>query len=106
MRISDWSSDVCSSDLTDSSWSREEIERFQGVTRCEDCGGFRLKPEALAVKINKLHIGQVTDMSIRDADKWFAELSPHLTAKQNEIAGRVLKEIRERLHFQIGRAHV
>jgi excinuclease ABC subunit A len=84
---------------TDSSWSREEIERFQGVTRCEDCNGFRLKPEALAVKINKLHIGEVTDMSIRDADKWFAELSPHLTAKQNEIAGRVLKEIRERLHF-------
>ena len=84
---------------TDSSWSREEIERFQGVTRCDECNGFRLKPEALAVKINKLHIGEVTDMSIRDADKWFAELSPHLTAKQNEIAGRVLKEIRERLHF-------
>jgi len=84
---------------TDSSWSREEIERFQGVTRCEGCGGFRLKPEALAVKINKLHIGEVTDMSIRDADRWFADLSPHLTDKQNEIAGRVLKEIRDRLHF-------
>src|SRR5690606_968282 len=84
---------------TDSAWSREEIERFQGVTRCEDCGGYRLKPEALAVKINKLHIGQVSDMSIREADRWFSGLSQHLTAKQNEIAGRVLKEIRERLHF-------
>ena len=84
---------------TDSSWSREEIERFQGVTRCDDCGGYRLKPEALAVKINKRHIGEVTDMSIKDADRWFEDLSPHLTAKQNEIAGRVLKEIRDRLHF-------
>ncbi|MGV8996042.1 MAG: excinuclease ABC subunit UvrA [Parvibaculaceae bacterium] len=84
---------------TDSSWSREEIERFQGITRCDDCGGFRLKPEALAVKIAMKHIGEVTNMSIREADRWFAELSPKLTTKQNEIAGRVLKEIRERLHF-------
>ncbi len=83
---------------TDSSWSREEIERFQGITNCDDCGGYRLKPEALAVKINKLHIGQVSEMSIREADRWFSELSQHLTAKQNELAGRVLKEFRERLH--------
>ncbi|HEX7776865.1 MAG TPA: excinuclease ABC subunit UvrA, partial [Parvibaculum sp.] len=84
---------------TDSAWSREEIERFQGITRCDVCNGYRLKPEALAVKVDKLHIGQVTEMSIRDADRWFAEVSQHLTPKQNEIAGRVLKEIRERLHF-------
>lgn len=84
---------------TDSTWSREEIERFQGITRCDVCDGFRLKPEALAVKINKHHVGEVTDMSIRDADAWFRDLGPHLTAKQNEIAGRVLKEIRDRLHF-------
>jgi len=84
---------------TDSAWSREEIERFQGITRCDECNGFRLKPEALAVKVDMKHIGEVTDMSIREADRWFAELSPHLTPKQNEIAGRVLKEIRERLHF-------
>ncbi len=84
---------------TDSSWSREEIERFQGITRCDACNGFRLKPEALAVKINMRHIGEITDMSIRDADVWFRDLGPHLTDKQNEIAGRVLKEIRDRLHF-------
>jgi len=84
---------------TDSDWSREEIERYQNVTDCDECGGYRLKPEALAVKINKLHIGQVSEMSIREAHRWFAELSQHLTPKQNEIAGRVLKEIRERLHF-------
>lgn len=84
---------------TDSDWSREEIERYQSVTDCDECGGYRLKPEALAVKVNKLHIGQVSEMSIREADRWFADLGQHLTAKQNEIAGRVLKEIRERLHF-------
>jgi excinuclease ABC subunit A len=84
---------------TDSAWAREEIERFQGITNCDACGGFRLKPEALSVKIAKLHVGEVSQMSIREADRWFADLDKHLTAKQNEIAGRVLKEIRERLHF-------
>lgn len=84
---------------TDSAWAREDIERFQGITNCDACNGFRLKPEALSVKIAKLHIGEVSQMSIRDADRWFADLDKHLTAKQNEIAGRVLKEIRERLHF-------
>ena len=84
---------------TDSAWAREEIERFQGITNCDACGGFRLKPEALSVKIAKRHVGEVSQMSIREADRWFADLDQHLTAKQNEIAGRVLKEIRERLHF-------
>ena len=84
---------------TDSAWAREDIERFQGITDCDACGGFRLKPEALSVKIAKLHVGEVSQMSIREADRWFADLDKHLTAKQNEIAGRVLKEIRERLHF-------
>ncbi|MBX3495761.1 MAG: excinuclease ABC subunit UvrA [Parvibaculum sp.] len=84
---------------TDSAWAREEIERFQGITDCDACGGFRLKPEALSVKIAKLHVGEVSRMSIREADRWFADLDKHLSAKQNEIAGRVLKEIRERLHF-------
>ncbi|MDE1173960.1 MAG: excinuclease ABC subunit UvrA [Parvibaculaceae bacterium] len=84
---------------TDSAWSREEIEKFQGVTQCDSCGGFRLKPEALAVKINKLHIGQVSMMSIREANEWFETLDQHLSAKQNEIGYRILKEIRERLHF-------
>ncbi|MBC7103414.1 MAG: excinuclease ABC subunit UvrA, partial [Parvibaculum sp.] len=84
---------------TDSAWAREEIERYQGITNCEDCGGYRLKPEALAVKIAKRHIGEVTQMSIREADAWYRDLGEQLSAKHNEIAGRVLKEIRERLHF-------
>ena len=84
---------------TDSSWMREEIEKFQSKTHCETCGGYRLKPEALAVKIANLHIGEVVEMSILDADGWFADLDKHLNSKQAEIASRILKEIRERLKF-------
>ena len=84
---------------TDSAWAREEIERYMSAAPCPACNGFRLKPEALAVKINKLHIGQVTDMSIRLARDWFEVLPEQLNAKQNEIAFRILKEIRERLRF-------
>ena len=84
---------------TDSAWAREEIERYMGAAPCPSCGGFRLKPEALAVKIDGLHIGHVTQMSIRVARAWFEQLPGKLTAKQNEIAVRILKEIRERLRF-------
>ena len=84
---------------TDSAWMREEIEKFQSKTDCDPCGGYRLKPEALSVKIAKLHIGEVVEMSILDADKWFSELDKHLNSKQSEIASRILKEIRERLKF-------
>ncbi|MFI0845774.1 excinuclease ABC subunit UvrA [Mesorhizobium sp. IMUNJ 23232] len=84
---------------TESAWMREEIERFMSATPCPACNGFRLKPESLAVKIAGLHIGEVSNMSIRKADAWFTELPAKLNAKQNEIAVRVLKEIRERLRF-------
>ncbi|SJZ57995.1 excinuclease ABC subunit UvrA [Consotaella salsifontis] len=84
---------------TDSAWVREEIERFMSETPCPACGGARLKPEALAVKIAGRHIAEVTELSIRTANDWFAALPEKLTAKQNEIAVRILKEIRERLRF-------
>ena len=84
---------------SDSAWVREELERFQGISPCEACAGFRLKPEALAVKIDNKHVSEVAGMSIREAGKWFERLPKKLTKKQNEIAGRILKEIRERLHF-------
>ena len=84
---------------TDSNWAREEIEKFQSVTDCEVCGGHRLKPEALAVKIADLHVGEVAQMSIRAAEAWFNGLEKKLTAKQKQIAVRILKEIRERLKF-------
>jgi len=84
---------------TESTWVREEMERFQGVSYCDACHGYRLKPEALAVKINGLHISEVADMSIRQAHHWFEDLPKKLNKKQKEIASRVLKEIRERLQF-------
>ncbi|MGE0499739.1 MAG: excinuclease ABC subunit UvrA [Rhizobiaceae bacterium] len=84
---------------TESAWMREEIERFMSATPCPACKGFRLKPEALAVKIAGKHIGEITQLSIRHANTWFADLPAALNAKQNEIAVRVLKEIRDRLRF-------
>src|SRR5687767_231024 len=84
---------------TDSAWVREEIGRFFSAKPCEVCRGFRLKPEALAVKIAGLHIGEVSEKSIREAGRWFEELPARLTPKQSEIAARILKEIRERLSF-------
>ncbi|MER9846502.1 excinuclease ABC subunit UvrA [Mesorhizobium sp. M0106] len=84
---------------TESAWMREEIERFMSATPCPACRGYRLKPEALAVKIAGKHIGEVTELSIRKADQWFTDLPASLNDKQNEIAVRVLKEIRERLRF-------
>jgi len=84
---------------TESNWVREELERYQSDQPCEACTGYRLKPQALAVKIAGLHIGEVTEMSIRAAHAWFDTLPAKLTKKQNEIAERILKEIRERLSF-------
>jgi len=84
---------------TESAGMREEIERYMSSKPCLACSGFRLKPEALAVKINGLHVGQVSDMSIRAAAKWFTDLPGHLTAQQNQIGERIFKEIRERLGF-------
>ena len=84
---------------TNSSWVREELERFQRESKCETCNGARLKPEALAVKIAGLNISQTTEFSIGDAVKWFLELAPKLTPQQREIGARILKEINERLGF-------
>jgi excinuclease ABC subunit A len=86
---------------TDSDWAREEIARYFTDVPCDACKGYRLKPEALCVKIDGLHIGEVSDMSVKGAAKWFSELPQRLTSKQNEIAVRVLKEIRERLKFLV-----
>src|ERR1700759_1748805 len=78
---------------------REEIERYMSSKPCLACHGYRLKPEALAVKIDGLHVGQVSDMSIRAAGDWFRDLPKRLTAQQNQIGERVFKEIRARLGF-------
>ncbi|MFA6279197.1 MAG: excinuclease ABC subunit UvrA [Bdellovibrionales bacterium] len=84
---------------TDSSWIREEIGKYQASTPCDACGGQRLKPEALAVKIGGLNISEVAAFSIADAATWFSKLDKKLTKKQRDIASRILKEINERLGF-------
>ena len=84
---------------TDSHWIREELGRYQAVSNCEVCGGARLKPEALAVKIDGKNISNVTDYSIAAAAEWFSTISISLTDKQREIATGILKEINERLGF-------
>jgi excinuclease ABC subunit A len=86
---------------TDSDWAREEIARYFTDVPCAACNGYRLKPEALCVKIGGAHIGEVSELSVKGAAHWFTELPQRLTAKQNEIAGRILKEIRERLKFLV-----
>jgi excinuclease ABC subunit A len=84
---------------TESDWAREEMAKYFTDIPCKACNGFRLKPEALCVKIGGLHIGEVAEMSIRRAGEWFTAIPEKLTRQQNEIAVRVLKEIRERLKF-------
>nr|WP_119678445.1 excinuclease ABC subunit UvrA [Indioceanicola profundi] len=84
---------------TESAWVKEELGKYQSAQPCEACGGARLKPEALAVKINGLNIAQVSAMSIRQAADWFSGLNERLTQKHQEIAARILKEINERLGF-------
>ncbi|MCB1353064.1 MAG: excinuclease ABC subunit UvrA [Rhodobacteraceae bacterium] len=86
---------------TDSNWVREEFERYQNNRPCHTCDGYRLKPEALAVKIAGLHVGEVVRMSIREARDWSETVPEHLTAQKNEIARAILKEIRERLGFLV-----
>jgi excinuclease ABC subunit A len=86
---------------TESEWAREELQKYFTDIPCEACKGFRLKPEALCVKIAGKHIGEVSDLSVKGAGEWFIELPQRLTGKQNEIAVRVLKEIRDRLKFLV-----
>jgi len=84
---------------TESNWVRDELSRFQSEHACSRCNGYRLKPEAMAVKLDNKHVGQISQYSIMGAKKWFEQLPDHLNKQQNEIAGRILKEIRERLNF-------
>ncbi|MBO9455084.1 excinuclease ABC subunit UvrA [Paracoccus sp. R12_1] len=86
---------------SDSQWVREEFERYQNNRPCGACAGYRLKPEALAVKIAGNHIGQVVELSIQDALDWVENAPAHLSKQKNEIAAAILKEIRERLGFLV-----
>ena len=84
---------------TDSNWIREEFENYQNNRPCGSCSGYRLRPEALAVKISASHIGQVVQLSIKDAIEWCQSAPKALSKQKNEIAHSILKEIKERLGF-------
>ena len=84
---------------TESEWAREELGKYFSDVPCDACSGYRLKPEALSVKIGGKHVGEISEMSVRKAGDWFATVPEMLNKQQNEIALRILKEIRERLSF-------
>ena len=84
---------------TDSNWMREEFEKYQSISDCKECDGYRLNEEALSVKINETHIGEIVLLSIKDIQKWFVNLPKKLTKKENTIAHNIIKEINERLNF-------
>ena len=84
---------------TDSNWVRDELDQFRAIQPCEACHGKRLKSEALAVKIKGKDISDISALSIGDAVGWFSELETQLSAQDQEIASRILKEINERLGF-------
>ena len=86
---------------TESPGVREDLARYQMSSPCEACGGLRLKPEALAVKIGGLHISQAAKMGILEARDWFAGVAKKLPPQQQKIAEKILKEINERLTFLV-----
>ena len=84
---------------SDSDWVREEFSKYMNNADCDACDGYRLKPEALCVKIGGLHIGEVCAKTIEEAHQWFEELPKKLTNQQNKIAERVILEIKRRISF-------
>lgn len=84
---------------TDSAWIRDEFSKYQSAAPCEFCHGKRLKPEALAVKINGFDIMDASELSIKNALEWFSHVEEKLPPKKAEIAHKILKEIIDRLTF-------
>ncbi|RAI95074.1 excinuclease ABC subunit UvrA [Algoriphagus yeomjeoni] len=75
------------------------VSEFTITQTCPDCHGYRLKQEALHIKIDDTHIGQLAVMDIRSLGEWFEGVESRLSDKQNVIASEVLKEIRKRIGF-------
>jgi len=82
---------------TDSSWSREEIERYMNLRPCPECNGEKLNRASRSVKIGNLTISELTALSISKIRHFFLDL--RLEGKKEFIARRILKEIVERLGF-------
>ncbi|EUJ52202.1 excinuclease ABC subunit UvrA [Paenilisteria rocourtiae] len=82
---------------TSSDFTREQMAQYMTDLPCPSCKGYRLKEEALAVKINKTHLGDVSNFSITEALAFFDEVT--LSEKETQIAKPILKEVRQRLGF-------
>lgn len=80
-------------------WVEEDLSRFQDLTKCHECQGFRLRQEALCIKILDCHVGQVSQMTIAEALEWFKKLPAQLTSVHQMIAERILRELDKRLIF-------
>jgi excinuclease ABC subunit A len=74
------------------------LSRYRGRTTCTDCKGYRLRKEALFVKINDKHIGELNEMPVKDLKAWFDALENNLSAYEKQVAKRVLIEIQNRLN--------
>ncbi|CAM3434369.1 UvrABC system protein A [Flavobacterium longum] len=86
-------------DESDSVSIKRWAKDFMDEVPCGECGGTRLKKEALYFKINEKNIAELSNMDIADLTAWFDDLPNHLTDKQKAIASEIIKEIRDRLHF-------
>ena len=84
---------------TSSDYIRDQMEKYMGEQPCTVCEGYRLKPETLAVKVNDVHIGKVTEFSIVEAHQFFNGLK--LSEKDAQIAKLIIREIQERIGFLI-----
>jgi excinuclease ABC subunit A len=81
---------------------RVELEDYMIAVPCDDCGGRRLKPEALAVTIADRNIGEIVEQAVTEALAFFKSIPVRGNGKPGldpEIAGPILKEVRERLQF-------
>ena len=84
---------------SDSEITRMELSKYQSEKTCPVCHGKRLNIQALCIKINNCDIMDVCEMSVDESLRWFQDLPNHLTQKENDIAGIVLREITSRLYF-------
>ncbi len=84
---------------TDSKWVREELSRFQSEQACPSCKGKRLKEEAIAVKIDKKDISEITCLPILEVKTWFNDLKSKLNNQEQKISSQILKEINDRIGF-------
>ena len=84
---------------TERFWIQYELEKYLSDAKCVKCNGYRLNEQAMAVKIDGLHIGEITKKNIRDCLIWFKNFDQDLNKNQKEIAKKLIKEITNRLDF-------